>query len=66
MASVTDLVTSGDTRFSDWKTARDTLRDIRETGKRDSRVTVSLGSVLLENYASKLGDEGTTSARGVT
>lgn len=46
------------TRFTDWKTARDALRDIRETGKRESKTVVSLGSALLENYSGKLGDEG--------
>ena len=45
-------------KFTDWMSARDTLRDIREEGLRESHKVAVLGKQLVEKYASKLGDEG--------
>ena len=59
MASIEEVHVSDDAEFTDWKTARDTLRDIRETERRDSRVVVALGKILIDKYSNKLGDEGT-------
>jgi len=46
--------------FSDWKSARDTLRKWREEKKRKSADVLNLGSVLLADHSGKLGDEGKT------
>jgi len=43
--------------FSDWKSARDTLRKWREERKRKSADVLNLGSVLLADHGRKLGDE---------
>jgi tetratricopeptide (TPR) repeat protein len=56
MATIQD-VSSMAVTFTNWKKARDTLKDFRETGKRESAATVSLGRVLLKDYSGKLGDE---------
>jgi hypothetical protein len=64
MATIQD-VSSMAVTFTNWKKARDTLKDFRETGKRESAATVSLGRVLLKDYSGKLGDEGIF-ARDVT
>ena len=45
-------------KFTDWMSARDALRDIREEGSRESHKVAVLGKQLVEKYASKLGDEG--------
>lgn len=57
MASIEEVHVTDDAEFTDWKTARDTLRDIRETERRDSRVVVALGKILIDKYSNKLGDE---------
>ena len=54
-----ELVVEERNTFTDWKTARDILRDLRDNGARESEKVVFLGTELLDNYASKLGDEGT-------
>lgn len=60
MASIEEVNVNDEEEFTDWKSARDTLRDIIETERRESRVVVSLGTVLVDKYSSKLGDEGTS------
>ena len=47
-----------DFKVTSWKDARDILRDLRETGARDSRKIAFLGKLLVTKYSSKLGDEG--------
>ena len=54
-----ELVVEERNTFRDWKTARDILRDLRDNGARESEKVVFLGTELLDNYGSKLGDEGT-------
>ena len=44
--------------FTDWKSARDILRKLREGRKRDSKTVVELGKVLVQSYSRKLGSEG--------
>ena len=44
--------------FTGWKDAKETLKDIRDNGTRDSRKVTFLGNILVTKYASKLGDEG--------
>lgn len=58
MASIEEVNVNDEEEFTDWKSARDTLRNIVETERRESRVVVSLGTVLVDKYSSKLGDEG--------
>lgn len=60
MASIDEVNVNDEEEFTDWKSARDTLRNIVETERRESRVVVSLGTVLVDKYSSKLGDEGTS------
>lgn len=60
MASIEEVNVNDEEEFTDWKSARDTLRNIVETERRESRVVVSLGTVLVNKYSSKLGDEGTS------
>lgn len=60
MASIEEVNVNDEEEFTDWKSARDTLRNIVETERRESRVVVSLGTVLVDKYSSKLGDEGTS------
>ena len=60
MASIEEVNVNDEEEFIDWKSARDTLRNIVETERRESRVVVSLGTVLVDKYSSKLGDEGTS------
>lgn len=60
MASIEEVNVNDEEEFTDWKSARDTLRSIVETERRESRVVVSLGTVLVNKYSSKLGDEGTS------
>lgn len=54
-----ELVVEEKNTFTDWKTARNILRDLRDNGGRESEKVVFLGTELLDNYGSKLGDEGT-------
>ena len=54
-----ELIVEEMSSFPDWKTARNILRDLRENGGRESEKVIFLGTELLDNYGSKLGDEGT-------
>lgn len=54
-----ELIVQEISGFPDWKTARNILRDLRENGGRESEKVIFLGTELLDNYGSKLGDEGT-------
>lgn len=47
-----------DVVWSGWKAARDTLREFSKEDRGRSDVVVELGGNLLQNYSSKLGDEG--------
>ena len=55
MASVQEVAGPS---FTGWKAAKDTLKNIRERGDRESREVTYLGKILVTQYASKLGDEG--------
>ncbi len=57
MASAQELV-KANAKFTSWKDAKDTLKDIRDNGTRESRKVTYLGKILVTKYASKLGEEG--------
>lgn len=54
----TEELNNGGVVWTDWRTARDTLRSWREENCRKYDQTLALGRTLLENHASKLGAEG--------
>ena len=58
MASAQKLVEAANVKFTGWKDAKETLKDIRDNGTRESRKVTCLGKVLVTKYASKLGEEG--------
>ena len=45
--------------FKDWRSALETLKQWRERDERKSDRVLELGSKLIDQYSSKLGDEGT-------
>lgn len=55
MASVEDVNVP---KFTGWKEAKETLKDIRDSGKRESSTVLVLGKKLVSKYTSNLGDEG--------
>lgn len=46
------------TTFKDWRSALDSLKLWRERDERKSDRVLELGSKLIDQYSSKLGDEG--------
>lgn len=55
MAAVQDV---NGPKFTGWKEAKDTLKDIRDSGSRESSEVTFFGKILVSKYASSLGNEG--------
>ncbi len=60
MASIQEVVAGS---FLGWKDAKDTLKDIRESGSRESQKVTFLGNTLINKYPGKLGDESRSAFR---